>query len=134
LVSTASSNSPDDLNDDTLANSPASSSSSEPLSPTLTLPVLRLGVNEAIERLGFGPFQALLLFLCGCVYIADSMEIMLLSFLSRTLTCEWLLAEWQGTSLSTGTIARDESVWFIVILFISFMSIYSIFLYCGLLF
>jgi hypothetical protein len=73
-------------------------------STALSLPVLRLGVNEAIERLGFGPFQWLLLLLCGCIYVADSMEIMLLSFLSQTLKCEWKLEDYQEASLSTGML------------------------------
>lgn len=72
------------------------------LEEPMKLPVLRLGVNEAIEQVGFGMFQWVLLLLCGCIYIADSMEIMLLSFLSKTLACEWNLDAWKEASISTG--------------------------------
>lgn len=63
---------------------------------------ISMDVVDALSQIGFGWFQWILLIICGCIYIADSMEIMLLSFLSRTLKCEWNLEDWQEASISTG--------------------------------
>eukprot|EP00759_Apiculatamorpha_spiralis_P011937 PhF_6_TR19067/c0_g1_i2/m.28031 len=38
--------------------------------------------EEVLNNIGFGPYQWRLLFLCGTPYIADSMEILLMSFIS----------------------------------------------------
>jgi MFS family permease len=49
-------------------------------------------VDDAIEKLGFGPFQMLIFFLCGFLWLADAMELMLLSILSPAVKCQWNLS------------------------------------------
>ncbi|KAK9821616.1 hypothetical protein WJX81_008270 [Elliptochloris bilobata] len=46
-------------------------------------------VGEAIDQIGFGRFQVVLLLYCGCAWAADAMEMMLLSFLGPAVRCEW---------------------------------------------
>lgn len=52
---------------------------------------LTISIEEAIERVGYGPFQHRVLLAAGCCFAADSMEILLLSFLSVVLQVEWNL-------------------------------------------
>ena len=49
-------------------------------------------VDDAIEKLGFGPFQVILFFLCGFLWLADAMELMILSILSPAVKCQWSLS------------------------------------------
>lgn len=49
-------------------------------------------VDEAINKLGFGPFQILLSVFCGLLWLADAMEFMLLSILSPAVKCQWDLS------------------------------------------
>jgi MFS family permease len=46
-------------------------------------------VDEALSRLGFGRFQALLLVLMGTGKVAEAMEAMLLSFVGPSVKAEW---------------------------------------------
>jgi len=46
-------------------------------------------IDEAIDRIGIGKFQHRVLFAAGTCFMADSVEIMLLSFLSLVLKEEW---------------------------------------------
>ncbi|GMS97566.1 hypothetical protein PENTCL1PPCAC_19741, partial [Pristionchus entomophagus] len=46
-------------------------------------------VHEAIECVGFGRFQIIMSILAGFAWMADSMEVMLLSLLTPALVCEW---------------------------------------------
>jgi hypothetical protein len=67
-------------------------------------------VNDAIEHAGFGFFQIFLLFLTGITWMgmnfavrtnnqADSMEIMIISFIIPILAKEWNLDEFTQTPL-----------------------------------
>lgn len=58
-------------------------------------------VSEAIEAVGFGCYQVLLMFMCSAIWVADAMEMMMLSFLSPALTCEWSLDNQQKAFIST---------------------------------
>jgi len=58
-------------------------------------------VSEAIESFGFGRFQVELLILAGSIWIADAMEMMLLSFLTPAVTCEWDLSDESKALLTT---------------------------------
>lgn len=49
-------------------------------------------VDEAINKMGFGPFQVLLTVFCGILWLADSMEFLLLSVLSPAVKCQWGLS------------------------------------------
>mmetsp|Transcript_15801 Transcript_15801/g.23683 ORF Transcript_15801/g.23683 Transcript_15801/m.23683 type:complete len:556 (-) Transcript_15801:161-1828(-) len=46
-------------------------------------------IDEAVDIIGFGKFQRQILFSAGLCFMADSMEIALLSFLSIVLKYEW---------------------------------------------
>ncbi|XP_067294853.1 synaptic vesicle 2-related protein isoform X2 [Pseudorasbora parva] len=52
-------------------------------------------VEEAIEAIGFGRFQWKLSMLTGVAWMADAMEMMLLSIAAPQLRCEWRLSSWK---------------------------------------
>ncbi|XP_059099385.1 putative transporter svop-1 [Tigriopus californicus] len=58
-------------------------------------------VPEAVNALGFGKFQIVLSFVTGLCWMADSMEIMLLSILSPALLCEWGISQYNQALLTT---------------------------------
>ena len=58
-------------------------------------------VEEAIERVGFGAFQLVLLVVLSLLMAADAAEMMLLSFIGPTLQCRWNLSSQQAASLTT---------------------------------
>lgn len=49
-------------------------------------------VDEAIDKLGFGPFQLMIFIFCGLIWLADAMELMILSILSPAVKCQWSLS------------------------------------------
>ena len=51
-------------------------------------------VSQAVNALGFGRFQIILSFLTGLCWMADSMEVMILSILSPALQCEWGIGQY----------------------------------------
>jgi len=51
-----------------------------------------ISIDDAMNRLGYGHFQVLIVWAAGLCFMADSMEIMLLSFLSRVLKDKWKLS------------------------------------------
>ncbi len=54
---------------------------------------MTISIDEAVDRIGNGKFQNQILFAAGTSFMADSMEIMLLSFLTVVLQSEW---GWEG--------------------------------------
>lgn len=52
----------------------------------------RMTIDDAIERLGMGKFQLLVLTAAGMCFAADAMQVLLLSFLSEVLRLEWHLS------------------------------------------
>ncbi|ROI27806.1 Synaptic vesicle 2-related protein [Anabarilius grahami] len=52
-------------------------------------------VEEAVEAIGFGWFQWKLSMLTGVAWMADAMEMMLLSIVTPQLRCEWRLSSWK---------------------------------------
>uniref|UniRef100_A0A8C2CKQ4 SV2 related protein b n=3 Tax=Cyprinus carpio TaxID=7962 RepID=A0A8C2CKQ4_CYPCA len=52
-------------------------------------------VEEAVEAIGFGRFQWKLSMLTGVAWMADAMEMMLLSIVTPQLRCEWRLSSWK---------------------------------------
>jgi hypothetical protein len=60
-------------------------------------------VDEAIERLGMGYFQLVVLTAAGLCFSADAMQILLLSFLSPVLRLEWNLTD-DETALITSIL------------------------------
>ncbi|XP_062874029.1 synaptic vesicle 2-related protein [Trichomycterus rosablanca] len=58
-------------------------------------------VEDAVEAIGFGPFQWKLSVLTGLSWMADAMEMMILSILAPQLHCEWRLPSWEVALLTS---------------------------------
>lgn len=58
-------------------------------------------VGDAVEALGFGRFQVKLSLLTGMAWMADAMEMMLLSLLSPAIACEWGVTPFQQALVTT---------------------------------
>ncbi|KAG2471405.1 SVOP protein, partial [Polypterus senegalus] len=58
-------------------------------------------VEDAVEAIGFGQFQWKLSVLTGLAWMADAMEMMILSILAPQLHCEWKLPSWQVALLTS---------------------------------
>eukprot|EP01118_Nematostelium_gracile_P002562 TRINITY_DN1278_c0_g1_i2.p1 TRINITY_DN1278_c0_g1~~TRINITY_DN1278_c0_g1_i2.p1 ORF type:complete len:509 (-),score=104.22 TRINITY_DN1278_c0_g1_i2:167-1693(-) len=58
-------------------------------------------LDEAIDSIGFGKFQILLLIVSGSCWAADAMETMLLGFISASAACEFNLDKYQEAAIST---------------------------------
>ena len=58
-------------------------------------------VDEAIEMLGFGPFQVLITVFSGLLWLADAMELMLLSVLSPAVKCNWSLTPAEEATITS---------------------------------
>ena len=58
-------------------------------------------VDDAIEKIGFGPFQILITVFCGLMWVADAMELMLLSILSPIVKCQWDLSNFEEAMITT---------------------------------
>ncbi len=52
-------------------------------------------ISQAVNALGFGKFQIILSFVVGLCWMADSMEVMILSILSPALHCEWGVSQYK---------------------------------------
>ena len=59
-----------------------------------------LSIDDAIERLGMGKFQRNILWAAGFCFAADSMEILLLSFLTVVWQAEFNLSDTQASTIS----------------------------------
>eukprot|EP01065_Artemidia_motanka_P008560 TRINITY_DN14314_c0_g1_i1.p1 TRINITY_DN14314_c0_g1~~TRINITY_DN14314_c0_g1_i1.p1 ORF type:complete len:580 (+),score=61.81 TRINITY_DN14314_c0_g1_i1:51-1790(+) len=62
---------------------------------------LQYDVSDAIEAIGFGPAQILLMFQVSAIWVADAMEMMMLSFLTPALACEWKLTNSEKATITT---------------------------------
>ena len=58
-------------------------------------------VTDAIEKLGFGRFQVFMGLVSGAAWIADGMEILVISILGPVLRCEWDIDVYQEAMLTT---------------------------------
>lgn len=58
-------------------------------------------VDEAIDHIGLGPFQYIVLVLAGLCWTAESMEMLLLSFIKQPLQCEWRITDPQAALITT---------------------------------
>ncbi|XP_056602622.1 synaptic vesicle 2-related protein [Triplophysa dalaica] len=71
-------------------------------------------VEDAVEAIGFGTFQLKLSILTGLSWMADAMEMMILSILAPQLHCEWALPTWQVALLTSGVFIGmmiSSSLW-----------------------
>lgn len=60
-------------------------------------------VDEALIKLGFGKFQAFVLFYAGMGWIGEAMEMMLLSFVGPAVQTQWNLSA-QKESMITSVV------------------------------
>lgn len=58
-------------------------------------------VEQAVEAIGFGQFQITLSLLTGFCWMADAMEMMILSIIGPELKCAWQLSLIQEASITT---------------------------------
>ncbi|KAK3603262.1 hypothetical protein CHS0354_007593 [Potamilus streckersoni] len=58
-------------------------------------------LQQAIDNIGFGKFQMKLSILTGFAWMADAMEMMILSILSPALHCDWQIPSWQQALITT---------------------------------
>jgi hypothetical protein len=58
-------------------------------------------VDDAIERLGTGTFQLVVLTAAGLCFAADAMQVLLLSFLSEVLRFDWTLSDDETASITS---------------------------------
>lgn len=58
-------------------------------------------IDDAVESLGMGGFQYRVLFAAGLCFAADSMEVLLLSFLSVVLKAVWNLSDEQTATITS---------------------------------
>lgn len=62
-------------------------------------------IDQAIDRLGFGRFQYMILTASGLCFAADGMQVILLSFLTAVLKDEWSLSDGQAAGLASTLFA-----------------------------
>ena len=67
--------------------------------PSITEKVYTVG--DAINKIGFGPFQVLITVFCGLILIADAMELMILSILSPAVKCQWMLSNFEEAMITS---------------------------------
>ena len=58
-------------------------------------------VDQAVNAMGFGSFQVKLSLITGLSWMADSMEMMILSIISPALKCDWRLPDWKLALITT---------------------------------
>ena len=58
-------------------------------------------VDDAINKIGFGPFQVLITVFCGLLMVADTMELMILSILSPAVKCQWMLSNFEEAMITS---------------------------------
>ncbi|KAK2155568.1 hypothetical protein LSH36_236g00000 [Paralvinella palmiformis] len=71
-------------------------------------------VDQAVDAIGFGKFQIKLSFFTGLVWMADAMEMMILSILAPALHCDWNLTPFLQALLTTVVFAGmmvSSSLW-----------------------
>lgn len=60
-------------------------------------------VGELVDVIGYGYFQHVLMFQCGMVWMADAMEMMLMSYLLPRVKQEWNLSKTEEADIMTFT-------------------------------
>ena len=58
-------------------------------------------VDDAINKIGFGPFQILITVFCGMLWLTDAMELMILSILSPIVKCQWELSSFEEAMITS---------------------------------
>ena len=58
-------------------------------------------LDEVISRIGVGKFQIKLLFIVSIIWVADALEMMMISFISPALACDFDLTDSSKAALTT---------------------------------
>lgn len=64
-------------------------------------PVETFTLSDAVETIGMGKFQILLILMAGFVNMCDSLELLLLAILAPTIHCLWHLTSWETAFITT---------------------------------
>lgn len=67
-------------------------------------------MTQAVNAFGFGKFQVQLSLFTGLCWMADSMEMTILSILSPALHCEWHITRYQQALTTTVSNSALSSV------------------------
>lgn len=62
-------------------------------------------LDEALSTIGFGNFQGLVLAYAGLGWVAEAMEMMILSFIGREVQVQWGLSSSEESLISTVVFA-----------------------------
>lgn len=62
---------------------------------------------DALGKVGNGWMQVRILLICGLGFMADAMEIMVLSFMSASVGFEWCLEKWQESAIASAVFAGE---------------------------
>lgn len=68
-------------------------------SPVLDRKVIT--IDEAVARIGMGRFQRTILFASGTCFMADSVQVLLISFLARRLQRDWDISDTVGSMITS---------------------------------
>lgn len=68
-------------------------------------PIIAYTLDDALSTVGFGRFQGLVLAYAGLGWIAEAMEIMLLSFVGPAVKSEWGLTSSEESLITTVVFA-----------------------------
>jgi len=68
----------------------------------------RIPIDDAIELLGMGKFQYLIFIAAGLCFAADSMEVLLLSFLSIVLQAQWGWSDQEAASVTSAVFVGQS--------------------------
>lgn len=58
-------------------------------------------IDEAVDRIGIGRFQQTILLASGSCFMADSIQVLLLSFLTRRLQRDWEISDVVGSMITS---------------------------------
>ena len=78
-----------------------------------------LGISAAIDLIGFGRFQLLLSLAVGFAFVADAMEMMILSILGPALRCtDWRISKYDQALLTTVVFLGKLLQWNVVFIYL----------------
>ena len=64
-------------------------------------PALSYTIDEAIDGMGMGRFNAAILCMGGVAWMADAAEVLLISFIKPAVQCEWGVSDLEGSLISS---------------------------------
>jgi MFS family permease len=64
-------------------------------------PEISYSVDEAIDSMGMGRFNAAMLCMGGVAWMADAAEVMLISFIKPAVQCSWGVSDFEGSLISS---------------------------------